>query len=86
MLSAVCHFFSWGEDRVHHFSGGGLGGFDAMGVYFRRGVGVAVTKVTGDGSNRDAVSNLECCVCMSEAVDMDLGEICIFDEISKPTC
>ena len=57
-----------------------------MGVYFRRGVGVAVAQVAGDGGNRYAVSNLECCVCMPEAMDMDLGEVCIFNEISKPTC
>lgn len=86
MLSAVYYFLCGREDRVHHFSGGGLGGFDAMGVYFRRGVGVAVAQVTGDGSNGYAVSDLECCICMSEAVDMDLGEVCVFDEITKPTC
>ena len=57
-----------------------------MGVYFRRGVSVAVAQVTGDGSNGYTISDLECCVCVAEAVDMDLGEVCVFDEITKPTC
>ena len=86
VICPLCLFFDRIQEIVHHFSRGSGGTLDGVGINFGGGVGCAVAQGSRHGGDRHAVGNLERCIGMPQAVNVDLGEIGSFDEATEPAC
>ena len=87
-LSVICPlrlFFDGIQEIVHHFCRCSCCTLNCVGVYLRCGVRCAVAQSSCYGSDRHTVGNLQGGIGMPQAVNMDLREICCFDEAAEPT-
>lgn len=88
-LSVICPsslFFDRIQKVIHHLSRCGGGTLDCVGIYFCGGVCIAMSKVSGNSCDGNTIGNLKGCVGMPQAVNVDLGKVGGFNEITEPAC